>query len=254
MNQIIPLWTHEAPYTADSPEQAQPSIKAFPVHGADIAVIVCPGGGYVRKAAHEGDPVAEVLCQSGIAAYVLDYRVSPCHPMAPLSDAQRAIRIVRSMGYRRVGILGFSAGGHLACSAATHYDAGNPNASDPLEQRSCRPDFFVPCYPVVSLTQYRHEGSRRALLGPKAHQELERYFSAELNVTADTPPAFIWHTANDGSVPVENSLLLAAALSRAKVPFELHIYPDGHHGLGLAKDQPGAQQWPKQCVDFIKRW
>ena len=252
MKQIIPLWPREAPYTAESPEQTQPSVKAFPAYGADIAVVVCPGGGYVRKAEHEGDPIAEMLCQSGIAGYVLDYRVSPCHPMAPLSDAQRAIRLVRSMGYRHVGILGFSAGGHLACSAATHYDAGEPDANDPLERLPCRPDFFIPCYPVVSMTQYQHDGSRRALLGKADDPDLERYFSAELHVTSDTPPAFIWHTANDGSVPVENSLLLAAALSKANVSFELHIYPDGRHGLGLAEDKPVVRQWPKQCVDFIK--
>lgn len=252
MYPIVPLWNTTAPYTEQSPDQAQPSIKAFEAEGASVAVVVCPGGGYIGKADYEGDPIAEMFNSSGIAGYVLDYRVRPCHPMAPLTDAQRAIRLVRSMGYRWVGILGFSAGGHLACSAATHFDAGNSGEDDPVERFSCRPDFFIPCYPVVSFTQYPHYGSCLALLGNVDQHDLERFFSAELNVTPDTPPAFIWHTANDGAVPVENSLLLATALSKAKVPFELQIYPDGRHGLGLAEDKPIVCQWPGQCVQFIK--
>lgn len=252
MNIIIRLWDGEAPYTADSPGQAQPSVKAFEAEGADTAVVVCPGGAYIGKAEHEGDPIAGRLNRDGISGYVLDYRVRPCHPMAPLADAQRAIRVVRAMGYRRVGILGFSAGGNVACSAATHYDRGDPGAADPVERVSCRPDFFVPCYPVVSFTQYPHYGSCLNLLGEADQHGLERFFSAELNVTPDTPPAFIWHTANDETVPVENSLNLAAALSRAGVPFELHVYPDGRHGLGLAEGVPAADRWPEQCVRFIK--
>ena len=252
MQSVLSLWNSPAPYTEDSPLQAQPSLKAFPVSGALQAVIVCPGGGYVCKAPHEADPIAEMFQAHGIAAYVLDYRVKPCHPMAPLTDAQRAVRLVRSLGYHQVGILGFSAGGHLACSAATHFDAGHADAADPLEKFSCRPDFLIACYPVVSFTQYQHYGSCLSLLGKEDRHDLERYFSAELNVTPDTPPAFIWHTANDETVPVENSLLLASALSRAKVRFELHIYPEGHHGLGLAQEIPEVSVWPEQCVRFIQ--
>ena len=251
MHSVLTLWNHTAPYTDQSPDQAQPSVKEFAVPGAETAVVVCPGGGYVCKAPHEGDPIAEMLNAGGIAAYVLDYRVKPCHYLAPLGDAQRAIRLVRSLGYARVGILGFSAGGHLTCSAATHYDAGTPDAEDPLDRVSCRPDFFVPCYPVVSFTQYQHYGSCLSLLGTTDRHDLERFFSAELNVTPDTPPAFIWHTANDETVPVENSLLLAGALSRCGVKFELHIYPEGHHGLGLALELPQVAQWARDCVAFI---
>ena len=163
VNQQIFLWPDaEAPYTSESPDQAQPSLKAFEAEGAKIAVVVCPGGGYVCKADHEGDPVAQRLNLEGISGYVLDYRVKPCHPMAPLADAQRAIRAVRGMGYRYVGILGFSAGANLACTAATHYDAGDPDAGDAVERLSCRPDFFVPCYPVVSFHQFPNIGSVNA--------------------------------------------------------------------------------------------
>ncbi len=252
-NQQILLWPGaEAPYTSESPDQAQPSLKAWEVSGADIAVVVCPGGGYVGKADHEGGPVAERLNTHGIAGFVLDYRVQPCHPMAPLADARRALRVVRGMGYKYVGILGFSAGANLACSAATHYDAGDPDAPDAVERLSCRPDFFVPCYPVASFHQFPNIGSVNALLPDFDDMKLRRFFSAELNVTADTPPAYIWHTSDDGSVPVENSLVLAGALSRCGVPFELHVFPHGRHGIGLAPDFPDAGTWPEECARFIQ--
>ena len=253
MREAIYLWPDLAPYSDESPEQAQPSLAAYPVEGARTAVIVCPGGAYAMKADHEGGPVAEMLNGGGIAAYVLDYRVGPCNCMAPLTDALRAIRVVRAMGYRHVGILGFSAGGNLTCNAATHCDAGTPGADDPIERLSSRPDFFVPCYPVVSFTRYTHMGSFMNLVRDGERHDLERFFSAELNVTPDTPPAFIWHTANDELVPIENSLMLAQALSHAGVPYEMHVYPDGPHGLGLAPDYPEVRVWAKQCVDFINR-
>lgn len=262
---VWPLWPDgEAPYAAQSPGQAPPSIKAFEAEGADIAVVVVPGGAYFCKAEHEGDPVSEALRERGISAFTLDYRVKPCHPMAPLTDALRAIRTVRAMGYRRVGILGFSAGGNVACCAAVHGGAGDPAASDPLERLPSRPDFFVPCYAVVSFTQYPHIGSIQSLLDDPDRHDLRRFFSAELNVTPNTPPAFIWHTADDGLVPVEHSLLLAGALSRCGVPFELHVYPHGPHGLGtgavpedmppeLRDFSPGVKGWPDDCARFIRR-
>ena len=253
MNPLIPLWPGAAPYTDECPGQAQPSLKAFPAEGAKIAVVVCPGGGYEFKAPHEGDPVAERFAREGIAGFVLDYRVKPCHYLAPLSDAQRAIRVVRAMGFDHVGILGFSAGGNLTCSAATHYDKGDPDADDPVEGLSCRPDFFVPCYPVVSMLQYPHTGSILALLGGPDQFPKQRFFSAELNVTPDTPPAYIWHSSNDELVPVENNLMLAGALSRAGVLFELHVFADAPHGVGLAEDQPDIATWPAECAAFIKR-
>lgn len=265
---IIPLWLEgEAPYAAQSPGQAPPSLKAFEADGADIAIVVCPGGAYFLKTPHEGDPASEAFCARGFSCYTLDYRVKPCHPMAPLADALRAVRAVRAMGYRRVGILGFSAGGHIACCAAVHGDAGDPAAADPVERQASRPDFFVPCYAVVSFTQYPHIGSVCDLLDDPDRHDLRRFFSAELNVTAQTPPAFIWHTADDGLVPVEHSLLLAGALSRCGVPFELHVYPQGMHGMGIGRlpddlpegidigpFDPGIAGWPDDCARFIRRY
>lgn len=254
MNKIIPLWPGEAPYTAESPEQAQPSIKEYKVEGSRGAVVVCPGGGYAMKADHEGGPIAEMLNAAGISAYVLDYRIKPCHYLAPLSDAQRAIRTVRAMGYEKVGILGFSAGGHLTCSAATMYTPGDPDAEDPIERLSSRPDAFIPCYAVVSFFQFTHSGSRTNLLSEHALDlAMMRRFSAELNVTPDTPPAFIWHTAADGSVPVQNSLNLAAALAAKGVPFELHVFPEGKHGLGLAPELPDVARWAGLCQQWLIR-
>ncbi len=256
MHKLIPLWRDAlAPYTAESPEQAQPSLTEYRVEDSACAMVVCPGGGYEMKATdHEGYPIAEMLNEAGISAYVLDYRVSPCHYLAPVTDALRAIRVVRAMGYGKVGILGFSAGGHLTCSAATMYGPGDPNADDPIERLSSRPDVFVPCYPVVSLYAYPHVGSRLKLLGANADDPaFLRRFSIELNVTADTPPAFIWHTAADDCVPVQNSLLLAGALAAKGVPFELHIFPDGPHGLGLAPEYPDVAQWVPLCQGWLKR-
>ncbi len=252
MNRTIALWEGIAPYTDASPDQSQPRIKEFSVPGSRGAVVVLPGGGYEVKAPHEGDPIAEMLNRAGISAYVLDYRVKPCDCRAPLADASRAIRKVRSMGFEKVGILGFSAGGNLCCNAATHYDSGNANAEDPVERYSSRPDAFVPCYAVVSLCQYTHIGSRMALLGEKSDDlSLVRYFSAEQNVTEDTPPAFLWHTAEDGLVPVENSLMLAGALAQKGVSFEMHIFPHGPHGMGLAEDKSDVRKWAELCQEWL---
>lgn len=245
MHEKIYLWKEDAPYTQFSPLQAQPSVTEYAVPGSRGAVVVVPGGGYCMKADHEGAPIAEMLNQAGVSAYVLDYRVKPCHMLAPLSDAKRAIRLVRSMGYEKVAILGFSAGGHLTCTAATLYDAGDPDAADPLERLSSRPDAFIPCYAVVSFGAYTHRGSRESLLGQENadNWELVRKFSNELHITPDTPEAFIWHTAADQAVPVENSLNLALALSAQGVPYEMHIFPQGQHGLGLAEEFEDVKQW-----------
>jgi len=252
MNRIIPLWQHEAPYTEASPDRFQPFLKEFKVEGSRGAVIVCPGGGYTMKCDYEGDPVCEMLNEAGVSAFTLDYRVSPCHVLAPLTDAKRAIRLVRSLGYEKVGILGFSAGGHLSCCAATLFDSGNADAADPVERLSSRPDAFVPCYAVTSLRRYPHFAQYIELT--RAHcddSEIIRIFSAEENVSADTPPAFIWHTAADGLVPVYNSILLAEALSEKKVPFELHIFPEGPHGMALAKNAPEVGCWTKLCQKWL---
>lgn len=251
MSDVIYLWNERAPYSEFSPEQAQPSLTPFPVSGSKGAVIVIPGGGYCVKADHEGEPIARMINEAGISAFVLDYRVHPCHKLAPLADANRAVRVVRAMGYEKVAILGFSAGGNLCCNAATHYDAGDAQSADPIERVSSRPDAFIPCYAVVSMISYTHKGSVRSLLGDEQdHGDALRFFSGELNVTDDTPTAFIWHTAADGAVPVENSLALARALSDHRVPFELHVFPKGAHGLGLAKDNPSVCQW----TGLLQNW
>ena len=252
MHEKIYLWKEDAPYTQFSPLQAQPSVTEYAVPGSRGAVVVVPGGGYCMKADHEGAPIAEMLNQAGVSAYVLDYRVKPCHMLAPLADAKRAIRLVRSMGYEKVAILGFSAGGHLTCTAATLYDAGNPDAADPLERLSSRPDAFIPCYAVVSFGAFTHRGSRESLLGQENadNWELVRKFSNELHITPDTPEAFIWHTAADQAVPVENSLNLALALSAQGVPYEMHIFPQGQHGLGLAEEFEDVKQW----TALLQKW
>jgi acetyl esterase/lipase len=258
----IELWQEGAPYAQGYELEDKPAVTPYLVEtasGTRPAVVVCPGGGYGMRAAHEGEPVALWLNKLGISAFVLDYRVAPYQHPAPLLDAGRALRYVRSraaewkVDTNRLGILGFSAGGHLASTAGTHYDAGNPETQDPIDRESSRPDFMVLCYPVISLGEYRHDGSRRNLLGDEPTEENIRLLSNELQVTPDTPPTFIWHTSDDPAVPVENAFLFAGALSRCKVPFEIHSYMTGRHGLGLAEDHPEAQTWPDLCARWLKR-
>ena len=226
--------------------------------GSGGAVVVCPGGGYVCRADHEGRPVAEYLCGHGIAGIVLDYRVAPHRHPEPLSDAQRAIRTVRANAKAwgidpdHVGILGFSAGGHLAASAATIFDGPKSDSSDPIDRHSSRPDALVACYAVLTFGPHRHDGSMRNLLGQDTDPRMQEYLSLENRVTGQTPPTFLWHTANDGAVPVENSLLFAQNLRRCNVPFSLHVFPAGRHGIGLAGDNPEASQWPQLCVTWLK--
>lgn len=236
------------------------TLTAYPVEGRrpSPAVVVCPGGGYRRHAPHEGEPVARWLHGLGIGAFVLAYRVWPHHHPAPLEDARRAIQTIRrnadewGVDRERVGVLGFSAGGHLASTIATHWDRGDPDAADPLERESCRPDAVVLCYPVVTFGPHRHEGSMIALLGEDPPAYRRELLSNELQVRDDTPPAFIWHTADDGSVPVENSLLFANALRARRVPFELHVFPHGAHGLGMAEDEPPVRAWTDLCATWLR--
>ncbi len=248
------LWKGVAPDTELCGDQAQPSVEPFEVEGSKGAVIVCPGGGYVNKAAHEGAPIAKMLNEAGISAFVLDYRVKPFRIETAVGDAQRAIRLVRSMGYEKVGILGFSAGGHLTGSAATLYDSGDPDAEDPIERISSRPDAFVSCYGATSFRLFQKSWTPQVLGKERmANQaDIDRY-TAELNITRDTPPAFIWHTADDPVVPVEVALVLAEALSAKGVLCETHIYPHGRHGLGLAEGDPVVSQWTGQVQKWLLR-
>jgi acetyl esterase/lipase/ketosteroid isomerase-like protein len=258
------LWPEGAPGAKGSEAVDKPKITVYlaPADRAKgAAVVVCPGGGYrVVAADHEGKQVALWLNSLGVSAFVLQYRLGERyrHP-APLQDAQRAIRMVRSRAAewridpKRVGILGFSAGGHLASTAATHFDDGRPEAIDPVERQGSRPDFAVLCYPVISLVDpVAHAGSRRYLLGDPADPALVELLSNERQVTARTPPTFLWHTADDAGVPVENSILFFEALHKAGVPAALHVFPHGRHGLGLAPGDPVVGQWPALCARWME--
>ena len=211
----IPLWPGKtAPDTENCGDQAQPSLKPFLSESKRGAVIVCPGGGYSIKAGHEADPIARMLNMAGITSYVLDYRVKPYTSVdTPIGDALRAVRVLRASGYEKVAILGFSAGGHLAAMAATHYDNGLPGSPDPVERLSSRPDAFIPCYGATGECEYDFlDEWKHALRGnmPLSGEQRSAY-CAELRVDPQTPPAFIWHTADDPVVPVENALSLARA-------------------------------------------
>jgi acetyl esterase/lipase len=259
-----PLWPDGAPGALGKEPADVPTITVYPAQapagGAKTAaIVVCPGGGYGGLAAHEAEPIAQWLNSLGITGVVLRYRLGPkYHHPVELHDAQRAIRTVRfradewNVDTKRVGILGFSAGGHLAATASTQFDSGNPDAKDPIDRLSSRPDVSVLVYPVITMTDpHTHGGSRRNLLGESPSQELVEQMSAEKRVTKDTPPTFIFHTADDQAVPVENALLYASALRRNGVPFELHVYEHGRHGVGLAKDDPILGTWPGRCADWL---
>lgn len=221
------------------------------------AVIICPGGGYVHLAEHEGAPVARWLNGIGVSAFVLQYRVAPYRHPHPLLDAQRAIRTVRDragewgIDPQKVAILGFSAGGHLAAAAGTHFDPGDPSADDPVERQGCRPDAVILCYPVVSFGAHGHKGSMVNLLGADPPQDLRAALSGEEQVTAATPPAFVWHTADDDGVQALNSIAFCAALARYRVPYELHVYGHGRHGLGLAAGDPRVGTWTDHCAAWL---
>lgn len=254
------LW-EKTPLYDESFAQPEPTLTPFLLNDGQEhgAVIVCPGGAYVMKADHEGAPIAVRMNEQGFHAFVLDYRVAPYRHPVPLMDAQRAIRYVRyhakEFGVQpdKIAILGFSAGGSLVCTAATLWDEGDPAAVDPVDRVSSRPDVFVPCYPVASLDQFWHEGSAHNLLGEKLTSAQRRKLTAEFQVNEKTPPAFIWHTAEDGAVPVENSLRLAKALVAHNVPVSMHIFPYGPHGVGLGDEcSPLAEEWSYLLGDFLK--
>lgn len=261
--QLIPLWSHPAPYSRGDGTDDIPTITAYlPSQSATgSAIIVCPGGGYGGLADHEGAPVARWLNDSGITAFVLRYRLPARgyrHP-TPLADASRAIRLVRTnakqwdLDPERIGILGFSAGGHLTATASTLFDTPVLKPLDSIDHTSARPDVSVLLYAVITLTEpHTHRGSRDNLLGKDAPPELIEHLSTEKRVTSQTPPTFLFHTAGDQGVPVENSLQYAAALRRAKVPFELHVFERGNHGVGLATNDPVLSAWPKLCAAWLK--
>jgi len=219
------------------------------------AVLVLPGGGYAKTADHEGEPVARWLASLGIHAFVLKYRVAPERHPAPLLDAKQAMLWIRGGGHglnvdpARVGVLGFSAGGHLAATLSVQVPTGDPA----LDGAGAVPALSVLCYPVISFLDSVHQGSVDNLAGAGAAPEILRELSTELQVTTATPPAFLWHTADDQPVPVAHSLAYAGALSRVGVPVELHVFPSGIHGIGMAHGTPGADQWPALCAAWLQR-
>lgn len=313
--------------------QSNRNSQADSVNHLHAAIIVCPGGGYSHLASHEGEPIAHWLNELGISAFVLQYRVHPYKHPQPLLDAQRAIRIVRARAAEwnidphKIGILGFSAGGHLAASTGVHAallsngatdvssrtDQFNSDVADSTSAEatltdvtptladttgagatsvesdtssgesslvesalsdalhasvdatgdsgdryskvSARPDLMIVCYPVISLVDHFHQGSRDRLLGEGASEEQAALMSLEQHVGPNTPPAFIWHTTDDPAVPVENSLMLASALSRHNVPFDLHTFESGQkkHGHGLATKHPEANEWTRLCAKWLKK-
>ena len=229
------------------------------------AVIICPGGGYhILCYDYEGTNIARYFNSIGIAGIVLKYRLpiygNTLEPhKAPLMDAQRAIRLVRSNSSAwnidpgKIGIMGFSAGGHLASCTGTHFDYGRNDSDDPVERISCRPDFMILVYPVITFSDpVAHRGSREALLGKNADPELVKYYSSELQVQKDTPQAFLVHGDNDSVVPVSHSLLMYQALHNRKIPAELHIITEGEHGFGLAVDNDHPAAWTNNLEQWLK--
>jgi len=262
----FPLWPQGAPGALGQQDKDIPTLTPYfanPGKATGAAMVVCPGGGYGGLAPHEGRDYAMWLNELGITAFVLKYRLGSGgyrHPVM-LGDAARAVRYIRSktaewkLDAKRVGIMGSSAGGHLASTLLTHFDAGEASAADPVDRLSSRPDVGVLCYPVITMGEKTHGGSKRNLLGDSPSPELVRLLSNELQVTKETPPTFLFHTAEDAAVPVDNSLTFAAALAKAGVPFALHVYPKGRHGIGLGTaqwDPASRHPWTTQCAHWLK--
>jgi len=260
---VVNLWQDAAPGAKGDTDQDTPTLTVYlpeKSNSTGTGVVIFPGGGYGHLAMdHEGHQVAQWLNSHGIAGFITRYRYSPYRHPIPLTDAKRAIRTVRAnadkwnINPEKLGVLGFSAGGHLASTTLTHFDMGNPESQDLVEQESSRPDFGVLVYPVISFTtKYTHEGSKRNLLGENPDQELVKFLSNELQITASTPPTFLMHTSGDTGVPAENSILFYMGLRQFEIPAEMHIYEKGRHGFGLAPDDALLSSWPDRCIDWFR--
>ena len=262
--QTIALWTGPAPGAVGTDPADIPTLTVYlprVMVPNTPAVIVCPGGAYVGLAAnHEGRQVANYFNSLGAAAFVLRYRLGPrYHHPIELGDAQRALRTLRARASEwrldpaRIGIMGFSAGGHLAMSASTHFDSGDAQAADAIDRASSRPDFVILGYPVISLTEaWTHQGSRTNLLGANPDPALTKSLSGENAVTSETPPTFIFQTNADTTVPAENSVYYYLALRKARVAAEMHIFENGPHGVGLANDDAALSEWSKLMANWLR--
>jgi acetyl esterase/lipase len=265
MQTAIPLWPNGAPGALGNSTNDIPTLTPYlpdPAKATGAAMVVLPGGGYAHLAPHEGNDYALWLNQHGVTCFVLKYRLgsSGYHYPAEFQDGTRAIRWVRAhakdynIDPNRVGMMGSSAGGHLTSMVITHFDQGDASASDPVERESSRPDVGILCYPVISMGDYAHQGSKLNLLGTNPPPELVTELSSQLQVKTNTPPVFIWCTYADQTVPMENTLMFATALRKNHVPFDLHIYQEGKHGLGLADKPPFAHPhpWANDCLFWLK--
>lgn len=261
--QEILLWENGAPGALGQADTDKPTITVYraPRGSTGTAIIVAPGGGYGALAVeHEGRQWAYWYNAMGVTAFVLKYRLGPrYHHPIELGDAQRAIRTVRARATEfgimpdRIGMMGFSAGGHLTSTAGTHFDGGKPDATDPIERVGSRPDFLILGYPVISFDPaITHAGSLKNLLGDNPDPKLVENLSNDLQVTAQTPPTFIFHTTNDNGVPVENSVRFYLALRKAKVPVEMHLFENGPHGVGMALSDPALSAWPGLLMNWLR--
>ncbi|MBA4149943.1 MAG: alpha/beta hydrolase [Verrucomicrobia bacterium] len=265
----VRLWIEDAPGALGEEPKDIPTLTPYlpdEEKGTGAAIVICPGGGYGSLAGHEGEDYALWLRDHGIAAFVLKYRLGSGgyrHPV-PSQDAARAIRFVRAnadkykIDVKRVGIMGSSAGGHLASTALTRFDTGKADSDDLIERQSSRPDLGILCYPVITMGDKTHGGSKKNLLGQDPSVELVKELSNELQVTQETPPTFIYHTVEDKVVPVENALMFAGALRENEVPFDLHVYEKGPHGSGLGHKVYAAYRdgnlhpWTANCLFWLK--
>jgi len=262
--QAIPLWPNGAPGALGDESADKPALTIYMppnTSGRMTAVIIAPGGSYAHLSMNlEGREPANYFNALGIAAFVLQYRLGPrYHHPVQLGDVQRAIRLVRSRAVEwhlagdRIGIMGFSAGGHLASLASTRFDAGDASATDTVDRVSSRPDFAVLAYPVISFTEsWTHQGSKKSLLGDDPDPALARSLSTDTQVTPQTPPTFLYHTSADTTVPVENSVHYFLALRAAGVPAELHVFKEGRHGSGLGLQDPALAEWPELLANWLR--